>query len=395
MRFHSLNKHKEDCYVDPVKLKHIAELGLEDANLLHHNSISSRQFDKLWEKLSRRWRFIQFINAISHVRSPSLNSSHPRRGDRGTRIKMGITGIGHDIPRLGSCVPSVSSEVLPCFKVIISVYLNSLCGYQKIKSERKIGSGKWCQKTAFYSQQLFVDYKLRKADTVPTSNTVMWHLGSDYTTRGILSHSKQVSSRLVRRGLQLIVLIQELQNWRNDHKQLKTTPVFFCLHSFHEKDDLGFFFWIHNFNMKTFRYAGFHTQGLSEMEQICHDSWLHSPSQLSTVLFCHQRTRRRNSCYCLGRLSAISPEMKKKKKKDKVCKELTTYKTGSITFRDFPKASVPRFKSGPREVLRRCKDFLPPFVQQSTSLFTNYFLNRPQNTKQKGALSFLKSKGGI
>ena len=96
---------------------------------------------------------------------------------------------------------------------------------------------------------------------------------------------------------------------------MKTTPVFFCLHCFHEKDDLGiFFFWIHNFNMKTFRYAGFHTQGLSEMEQICHDSWLHSPSQLSTVLFCHQRTRRRNSCYCLGRLSAISPEMKKKKK---------------------------------------------------------------------------------
>ena len=67
-------------------------------------------------------------------------------------------------------------------------------------------------KMAFYSQQLFVDYKLRKADTVPTSNTVMWPLGSDYTTRDILSHSKQVSSRLVRRGLQLIVLIQELQN---------------------------------------------------------------------------------------------------------------------------------------------------------------------------------------
>ena len=150
MRFHSLNKHKEDCYVDPVKLKHIAELGLEDANLLHHNSISSRQFDKFWEKLSRGWRFIQFINAIPYVRSPSLDSSHPRRSDRGTRIKMGITGIGHDIPRLGSCVPSVSSEVLPCFKVIISVYLNSLCGCQKvnrcIKSKRKIGSGKWCQK---------------------------------------------------------------------------------------------------------------------------------------------------------------------------------------------------------------------------------------------------------
>ena len=59
---------------------------------------------------------------------------------------MHITGIGRDIPRLGSCVPSASSEVLPCFKVIISVYLNSLCGYQKmnkcIKSEGEIGGGK-------------------------------------------------------------------------------------------------------------------------------------------------------------------------------------------------------------------------------------------------------------
>ena len=67
-------------------------------------------------------------------------------------------------------------------------------------------------KMAFYSQQLFVDYKLRKVDTVPTPNTVMWPLGYDYTTGDILCHSKQVSSRLVRRGLQLIVLIQELQN---------------------------------------------------------------------------------------------------------------------------------------------------------------------------------------
>ena len=247
MRFHSLNKHKQDCYVGPVKLKHIAELGLEDANLLHNNSISSRQFDKLWEKWSRRWRFIQFINAIPHVRSLSLNSSHPRRSDRGTRIKMGITGSGRDIPRLGSCVPSVSSEVLPCFKVIISVYLNSLCGYQKmnrcIKSERKIGSGKWCQKMAFYSQQLFVDYKLRKADTVPTSNTVTWPLGSDYTTRDILSRSKQVSSRLVRRGLQLIVLIQELQNWRNDHKQVENDSSLFLPALFsRERRSRNFFF---------------------------------------------------------------------------------------------------------------------------------------------------------
>lgn len=128
--------------------------------LLHYNSLSSWQVDKFWEKLSRGWRLIQFINAIPHIRSLSLNCSYPRRRDRGTRIKMRITGIGRDIPRLGSCVPSASSEVLPCFKVIISVYLNSLCGYQKmnscIRSKREIGSEKWCQKWLFIL--LFVDY---------------------------------------------------------------------------------------------------------------------------------------------------------------------------------------------------------------------------------------------
>ena len=75
---------------------------------------------------------------------------------------MRITGIGRDIPRLGSCVPSASSEVLPCFKVIISVYLNSLCGYQKvnrcIRSKREIGSEKWCQKWLSSCYSLIISF---------------------------------------------------------------------------------------------------------------------------------------------------------------------------------------------------------------------------------------------
>ena len=45
--------------------------------------------------------------------------------------------MGHDIPRLGSFVPSPSSVGLPFFKVIISVYLNSLYEYNKPNSAIK------------------------------------------------------------------------------------------------------------------------------------------------------------------------------------------------------------------------------------------------------------------
>ena len=65
---------------------------------------------------------------------------------------------------------------------------------------------------------------------------------------------------------------------------MKTTPVSFCLHSFHEKDDLRIFFLDHNFNMKDdFRGLFFDTLGFIRKGLLRDGANL--PRQLTSLTF--------------------------------------------------------------------------------------------------------------